>query len=118
MVVGGAAGCEVCEVAGCDAGVVDADDGPGVCCATALSVISRQAVTVNFEVRITLVLSFFLSQILKPSSISQLKNHVYDCRGIYRRTISQSGFEANLASGHRGGFIQAVAHSTHHPIHV
>ena len=63
MVVGGAAGCEVCEVADCDAGVVDDDEvdddeGPAVCCATALSVISREAVTIDFQVRITLVLSF------------------------------------------------------------
>src|SRR5438034_1137258 len=117
MVVG-AAGCEVCEVAGCDAGVVDDDDGSAVCCATALSVISREAVTIDFQVRITLVLSFFLSQVLKPSSISQLKNHMYDSGGIYGRTISQSGFEANLAGGHRGGFIQAVAHATHDSIYV
>jgi regulator of RNase E activity RraB len=58
MVLGGAAGCEVCEVVGCDAGVVDDDDGPAVCCAAALSVISREAATIDFQVRITLVLSF------------------------------------------------------------
>ncbi len=43
---------------------------------------------------------------------------MYDGGGIYRYTIAQSRFEPNLAGGCRGGFIQAVAHTTYDSIHV
>jgi hypothetical protein len=65
-------GCVVAAAAGASAaatvcagwsGVLWDDDCPAVCCAIALSVISRKAVTIHFEVRITLFLSSSLQQV-------------------------------------------------------
>src|SRR5229473_621633 len=49
--------CAICEAADCGTAVWDDDDCPTGCCAAALSVISREAVTIHFVVRMTQILS-------------------------------------------------------------
>jgi hypothetical protein len=102
------AGCEACAAAGASAG--GGEDCPAVCWAAALSVTSKNAVTIPFQVRITLFLSYF--------SIRQLENHMHDRRGIHGLTVAQRSLETHLVGSGDRSLIEAVTHAAHHAIHV
>src|SRR5579863_2846453 len=97
-------GCIVadCVELGCAAvgGATVADgDGFFASCAWAVSVISKQAASIQFQLRITQSSLFRQHSILAKFSVRQLENHVYDCRGIHRHAVALSRFESHLASG-------------------
>lgn len=95
------------------------EDGCVVCCAIALNVISKEAVGIHFQVRITEILSVLLLYALgPPSSVGQLENHMYGGGGIYGLIVVLRRLKAHLICGFNGSFVQAVSHSAYDAIHV
>jgi hypothetical protein len=131
MVVGAAAGlgagmmaagcgalCGAADSAGagfndcCADGIGASDDGTGavVCWAIALNAISREAVIIHFEVRITQILSLVL--------VRQLENDMHNRRRIYRLIEMLGRFESHLVGGRDRSLVQSMTQAPHHAIHM
>jgi len=65
--------------------------------------------------------SDFIKRIISyplPESVSQLENDVNNGRGIYGLSIAHSWFEAHLACGSDGGFIQTMSEAANHSLYL
>ena len=88
----------------------EGDAGAVVCCAIALNPISREAVSIHFQVRMT---KSSLSRLVR-----QLENHMHNRRRIDRLIVMLGRLESHLAGSRDRGLVQAVTHSPHNAIHV
>ena len=95
------------------AGVVSDDEaGAVVCCAIALNAISREAVIIHFQVRMTQILS------ASCSSVRQLENDMHDRGRVDRLIVVLGRLESHLVGSRDRSFVQAVTQTPHHAIHV
>ena len=97
---------------GCADGIGAADDEAGavVCCAIALNPISKEAVIIHFQVRMTQILSLVL--------VRQLEDDMHDRRRIYWLVVVLGRFESHPVGGRDRGLVQAVTQAPHYAIHV
>ena len=96
---------------GCADGICASDDGAGavVCCAIALNAISREAVIIHFQVRMTNPLSCL---------VRQLENDVYNRSRVYRLIEMLGRLESHLVGRRDRSLVQAMTQTADHAIHV
>jgi len=102
------------DAAGAGLAVVSGDE--DVCCPIALNVTSRKAVNIDFQMRITQILSVLLNT--WSCSVRQLENHMHGCGGIYRLIVVLCRLKAHFVGGGDRRFVQTVTQAPHHAIHM
>jgi hypothetical protein len=92
-------------------GICASDDGAGavVCCAIALNAISKEAVIIHFQVRMTNPLSCL---------VRQLENDVYNRSRVYRLIEMLGRLESHLIGRRDRSLVQAMTQAANHAIHV